>query len=74
MQNDMMKIECQRLFVEKCKKFEKGIDKLKLECYNFTKFEYHKNDCDEEGRSVTFAESCRLVRDNSGSFRMTYRF
>ena len=56
------------------KKIEKGIDKLKLECYNFIKFEYHKNDCDEEGRSATFAESCRLVQDNNGIFLMTYRF
>ena len=31
-------------------------------------------DCDEEGRRIAFAESCRLVQDNDGLLLMAYRF
>ena len=31
-------------------------------------------DCDEEGRRIAFAESCRLVQDNAAMFHMIYRF
>ena len=39
-----------------------------------TKFEYHKNDCDEDGRIVKPSESCRTVQDNGRAFQMTYHF
>ena len=32
------------------KKLPKSLDNLEVECYNVLKFEYHKNDYDEEGR------------------------
>ena len=33
------------------------------------KFEYHKNDDDEDGRNAEFQESCRLVRGNKEVFQ-----
>ena len=33
-----------------------------------------KNDGDEDGRNVTFTESCRQVRDNIVYFHLTYPF
>ena len=34
-----------------------------------SKFEYHKNDCDEDGRFAKLRESCRVVQGNGGAFQ-----
>ena len=35
----------------KSEKIEKTLDNIGLVCYNLYKFEYHKNDYDEDGRN-----------------------
>ena len=53
---------------------KKGIDKSPMACYNALKFEYHKNDYDEDGRMA------KLSRELPGGARqqqilpMTYPF
>ena len=49
--------------------FKKTLDKSNIWNYNFVKFEYHKNDYDEDGRIDDPGESCRLVRGNGETFQ-----
>ncbi len=52
------------------KNFKKTLDNEPQSEYNeVVKFEYHKNDYDEDGRNVTLSESCRVVRGSSRAFQ-----
>jgi len=49
--------------------FKKTLDNRFFMLYNLFKFEYHKNNYDEDGRRAELKESWRLLQANSKTFQ-----